>query len=41
MVLSGDNTAQHTLGVYYSTLEAAEQATADGEVPPTAASDAL
>jgi TPR repeat protein len=35
---AGDKTAQHNLGVYYASLEAAEQATAEGEAP-TAAED--
>jgi TPR repeat protein len=37
---AGDKTAQHNLGVYYATLEAAEAATAQGETPTAAASDA-
>ena len=28
---AGDKTAQHNLGVYYATLEAAEKATAESE----------
>jgi TPR repeat protein len=28
---AGDKTAQHNLGVYYTTLEAAEKATSDGD----------
>ena len=37
---SADKTAQHNLGVYYASLEAAEEATAHGEAPSAAASDA-
>jgi TPR repeat protein len=37
---AGDKTAQHNLGVYYASLEAAEQATAAGEDPAAAAGDA-
>jgi hypothetical protein len=38
---AGDKTAQHNLGVYYASLEAAEQATAeDGEAPSAAADEA-
>ena len=37
---AGDKTAQHNLGVYYATLEAAEQATAEGEAPAEAADEA-
>jgi TPR repeat protein len=28
---AGDKTAQHNLGVYYASLEAAEKATSEGE----------
>ena len=37
---AGDKTAQHNLGVYYATLEAAEKATAEGEEPAEAADEA-
>ena len=37
---AGDKTAQHNLGVYYASLEAAEEAAAQSEDPETAASDA-
>jgi len=37
----GDKTAQHNLGVYYATLEAAERATAEGEAAPEEAGDAV
>ena len=37
---AGDKTAQHNLGVYYASLEAAEQATAEGDVPAEAADEA-
>jgi len=36
----GDKTAQHNLGVYYATLEAAERASAAGEAPAQAAGEA-
>ena len=36
----GDKTAQHNLGVYYTTLEAAESATAEGDEDSEAEDDA-
>ena len=37
---AGDKTAQHNLGVYYASVEAAEQAAAAGETPTATPSDA-
>jgi TPR repeat protein len=36
---AGDKTAQHNLGVYYATLEAAEKATAENEAEQQPAGD--